>query len=119
MRTMVLLLAMIGAAASFFFAVAETSLLSMVQGHKKGSGRQLQPKALERWLGDVEWFWQRHTVPEAFTPEAENEHEIGPDNQGCKQYFTCSTWYACLYHGLAGLDFDHEGLTVTPWGVES
>jgi len=75
-----------------------------------------QPKALERWLGDVEWFWKQHTVPEAFTPEAENEHDIGPDNQGCKQYFTCSTWYACLYHGLAGLDFDHEGITFTPWG---
>jgi len=75
-----------------------------------------QPKALERWLGDVEWFWKQHTVPEAFTPEAENEHEIGPDNQGCKQYFTCSAWYACLYVGLAGMDFDHEGITFTPWG---
>lgn len=75
-----------------------------------------QPKALEKWLGDVEWFWKQHTVPEAFTPEAENEHDIGPDNQGCKQYFTCSAWYACLYAGLAGMDFDHEGITFTPWG---
>lgn len=73
-------------------------------------------KALDAWLGDVEWFWRRHTVPEAFTPEAENEHEMGPDNQGCKQLQACSTWYASLYTGLAGLDFDHEGITFTPWG---
>ena len=73
-------------------------------------------KALETWLGDVDWFWRRHTVPEAFTPEAENEHEMGADNQGCKQLQACSTWYASLYMGLAGMDFDHEGVTFTPWG---
>lgn len=49
---MALLLAMIGAAASFFFAVAETSLLSMVQGHKKRSAAAVEPKtkALDRLL---------------------------------------------------------------------
>jgi hypothetical protein len=73
-------------------------------------------KRLEAWLGDVEWFWQRHTVPESFTPEAENEHEVGADNQGCKQPQAISTWYASLYMGLAGMDFDHEGITLTPWG---
>ena len=73
-------------------------------------------KGLEAWLGDVEWFWQRHTAPEAFTPEAENEHEVGADNQGAKQLQAVSTWYASLTMGLAGMDFDHEGVTFTPWG---
>jgi hypothetical protein len=72
--------------------------------------------ALRNWLGDVKWFWQHHTAPEAWTPEAENEEIFGPDNWGGKQNQACSTWYASLYIGLAGLDFDHEGLTVTPVG---
>jgi hypothetical protein len=71
---------------------------------------------LKAWLGDVDWFWRRHTAPEAFTPEAENEAELGPDNPGCKQLQAVTCWYACLYMGLAGMDFDHEGLTLTPWG---
>jgi hypothetical protein len=70
---------------------------------------------LKTWLGDVEWFWRFHTAPEAFTPEAENEDEFGPDNHGCKQLQAVSAWYSCLYNGVAGLDIDHEGLTVTPW----
>lgn len=72
--------------------------------------------ALNTWLGDVDWFWRQHTAPEAFTPEAENEAELGPDNPGCKQLQAVTCWYACLYMGLAGMDFDHEGLTITPWG---
>lgn len=72
--------------------------------------------ALSAWLGDVAWFWRRHTAPEAFTPEADNEAELGPDNPGCKQLQAITCWYASLYTGLAGLDFDHEGLTLTPWG---
>ncbi len=71
---------------------------------------------LRAWLGDVDWFWQHHTTPEAFTPEAENEAALGPDNPGCKQTQAMTCWYAGLYVGLAGLDFDHEGLTLTPWG---
>ncbi len=73
-------------------------------------------RALKAWIGDVEWFWRYHTAPEAFTPEVENEDVIGPDNHGCKQLQACTAWYALLYNGLAGLDFDHEGVTVTPWG---
>jgi hypothetical protein len=72
--------------------------------------------ALKNWLGDVTWYWRHHTAPEAWTPEAENEEEFGPDNWGGKQCQACSTWYADLYFGLAGLDFDHEGLTITPLG---
>jgi hypothetical protein len=72
--------------------------------------------ALKAWLGDVAWFWRHHTAPEAFTPEADNEEASGPDNWGGKQCQACTAWYASLYLGLAGLDFDHEGLTVTPWG---
>jgi hypothetical protein len=71
---------------------------------------------IQAWLGDVEWFWRHHTAPEAFTPEAENEDAFGPDNWGGKQAQSVTTWYAGLYTGLAGLDFDHEGLTLTPWG---
>ena len=71
---------------------------------------------LKAWLGDVEWFWRHHTAPEAFTPEAENEDEFGPDNHGCKQLQALTCWYDCLYMGLAGMDFDHEGITLTPWG---
>jgi hypothetical protein len=71
---------------------------------------------LKAWLGDVEWFWRRHTAPEAFTPEAENEEELGADCTGGKQTQAVSTWYGTFYVGLAGLDFDHEGLTLTPWG---
>jgi hypothetical protein len=72
--------------------------------------------ALKHWLGDVKWFWQHHTAPEAWTPEAENEEVFGPDNWGGKQCQSCSTWYANLYFALAGLDFDHEGLTISPLG---
>jgi hypothetical protein len=72
---------------------------------------------IKAWLGDVEWFWRHHTAPEAFTPEAENEDSFGPDNWGGKQAQSVTTWYAGLYTGLAGLDFDHEGLTLTPWGT--
>ena len=71
---------------------------------------------IKAWLGDVEWFWRRHTAPEAFTPEAENEEDLGPDNVGTKQTQAVSAWYSSFYTGLAGLDFDHEGLTLTPWG---
>ena len=74
---------------------------------------------LNAWLGDVEWFWRQHTAPEAFTPEAENEAELGPDSPGGKQLQAVTCWYACLYMGLAGMDFDHEGLTLTPWGDRS
>jgi hypothetical protein len=72
--------------------------------------------ALKNWLGDVEWFWRYHTAPEAFTPEADNEDQFGPDNHGCKQLQAISAWYYSVYNGLAGLDFDHEGITITPWG---
>lgn len=75
--------------------------------------------ALQDWLGDVQWFWQKHTVPEAFTPESENEHLFGPDNTGGKQTQACSSWYTLAYNGLAGLDFDHEGITFTPLGQGS
>lgn len=71
---------------------------------------------LEHWLSDVDWFWRRHTAPEAFTPEAGNEADFGADNPGCKQLQACTTWYAGVYSGLAGMDFDHEGLTLTPFG---
>lgn len=71
---------------------------------------------LDAWLGDVAWFWRFHTAPEAFTPEAENEDVFGPDNHGGKQLQAVSAWYACAFQGVAGLDADHEGLTVTPWG---
>ena len=71
---------------------------------------------LKQWQGDVEWFWTFHTAPEAFTPESENEAEIGVDNPGGKQTFAVTTWYVGAYTGLGGLDFDHEGITFTPWG---
>jgi hypothetical protein len=72
--------------------------------------------ALDAWLGDVDWFWRHHTAPEAFTPEAENEADLGPDNPGGKQLQAVTCWYASLFLGLAGMDIDHEGLTLTPWG---
>jgi len=72
--------------------------------------------AIDAWTDDIRWFWQKHTAPEAFTPEAGNEAEIGIDNPGCKQLQALSTWYVGLFAGLAGLDFDHEGITFTPWG---
>lgn len=75
-----------------------------------------EPRALASWLDDVAWFWRHHTCPEAFTPEAENEAGLGPDNPGCKQTQAITCWYAGLYAGMAGLDVDHEGLTITPWG---
>ncbi|MDR1304516.1 MAG: hypothetical protein LBK76_04755 [Verrucomicrobiales bacterium] len=73
-------------------------------------------RLLEAWLDDVQWYWRRLTTPEALTPEGANEAWLGSDNEGNLSAQSCSTWYTGLYHGLAGLDFDHEGLTVTPWG---
>jgi hypothetical protein len=72
--------------------------------------------ALDTWLGHVKWFWQTHTAPEAFTPEAENEREMGPDNPGGKQLQAVTCWYAGAHQALAGMEIDHEGLTFTPWG---
>ncbi len=74
------------------------------------------PAGNPAWLGDLAWFWQFHTAPEAFTPEAENEEVLGPDNPGCKQLQALTTWYTGAFSGLAGLDFDHEGLTFNPCG---
>ena len=74
------------------------------------------PAGNSAWLGDLAWFWQYHTAPEAFTPEAENEEVLGPDNPGCKQLQALTTWYTGAFSGLAGLDFDHEGLTFNPCG---
>jgi hypothetical protein len=71
---------------------------------------------LKTWLGHVKWFWQTHTAPEAFTPEAENERDLGPDNPGGKQLQAVTCWYASAHQALAGMDIDHEGLTLTPWG---
>jgi hypothetical protein len=71
---------------------------------------------LATWMEDVKWFWSYHTAPEAFTPEAENEQGLGPDNIGAKQLQALSTWYASAFLSLAGLDFDHEGITINPWG---
>jgi hypothetical protein len=72
--------------------------------------------ALDTWLGHVKWFWQTHTAPEAFTPEAENERDLGPDNPGGKQLQAVTCWYASAHQALAGMDIDHEGVTLTPWG---
>ncbi|MFA6293006.1 MAG: hypothetical protein WC637_14560 [Victivallales bacterium] len=72
--------------------------------------------ALNAWMEDVKYFWSFHTAPEAFTPEALNQDEFGPDNTGGKQAQSVTSWYACAYMGLAGMDFDHEGVTFTPWG---
>jgi len=74
------------------------------------------PAGLAAWSGDVEWFWLHHTAPEAFTPEAENEEALGPDNPGCKQLQAVTTWYTGAFTGLAGMEFDHEGLTFNPCG---
>jgi hypothetical protein len=72
--------------------------------------------ALMAWLDDVRYFWQYHTAPEAFTPEALNQDEFGPDNSGGKQTQALSTWYACVYFALAGMEFDHEGIVFRPCG---
>jgi hypothetical protein len=72
--------------------------------------------ALMAWLEDVRYFWQYHTAPEAFTPEALNQDEFGPDNSGGKQLQALSSWYACVYFALAGMEFDHEGITFSPCG---
>ena len=72
--------------------------------------------AIDAWTDDISWFWKKHTAPEAYTPEAGNEAEIGVDNPGCKQLQALTTWYVGLFAGIAGLDFDHEGVTLTPWG---
>jgi hypothetical protein len=71
---------------------------------------------LKTWLGHVQWFWRTHTAPEAFTPEAENERDLGPDNPGGKQLQAVTCWYAGAHQALAGMDIDHEGITLTPWG---
>ena len=68
------------------------------------------PTALEAWMGDVEWFWRRHTAPEAFTPEGENEDALGPDNPGCKQLQAVTTW------GTPGRSPDSQGWTSTTRG---
>jgi hypothetical protein len=73
-------------------------------------------EALEAWLDDISWYWNYHSAPEALTPNGINEAELGPDCPGGKQLQAVTCWYACLYQGLAGIDIDHEGLTLTPWG---
>ena len=75
-----------------------------------------RPEALEAWLDDMSWYWGYHSAPEALTPNGINEAELGPDCPGGKQLQAITCWYASLYQGLAGIDIDHEGLTLTPWG---
>lgn len=75
-----------------------------------------RPEALDAWLDDVSWYWSIHSAPEALTPNGINEAELGPDCPGGKQLQAVTCWYACLYQGLAGIDIDHEGFTLTPWG---
>lgn len=71
---------------------------------------------LERWFGDVEWFWRQHAMPEGLTLDAENEG-FTLDNPGCKQAFAGQAWYGVLFRSILGLEIDHDGLVLTPTGV--
>ncbi|MCK6488233.1 MAG: hypothetical protein L6R48_07890 [Planctomycetes bacterium] len=75
------------------------------------TGRQDQ---LGRWLGWVACFWGQHTVPEGVTLEAENDGPHLPDCPGGKQPFTVKPWHMGLVNAIAGIEFDHGGITCGP-----
>lgn len=68
---------------------------------------------LEKWFDDVAWFWDRNTLPEGFTYDAENEG-LTPDNPGSKQAFGGQAWYAAFFSAILGLAVDTQGLIISP-----
>lgn len=70
-------------------------------------------KELARWYDVVDWFWQRNTIPEGFTYDAENEG-FTPDNPGSKQGFGAQAWYSVFFRCMIGFEVDERGLIITP-----
>lgn len=75
---------------------------------RAGRGRDL------RKLFDViSWFWQRYTIPEGFTYDAENEG-FTPDNPGGKQPFGAQGWYGNFFRSIVGFEVDERGVVISP-----
>jgi hypothetical protein len=73
-------------------------------------------EGLEKWFDDVAWFWNRNTLPEGFTYDAENEG-FTLDNPGSKQAFGGQAWYAVFFSAILGLAIDERGLILSPTPV--
>ena len=80
----------------------------------KTSARAGRQDLLAQWLGWIEEFWKRNTVPEGTTAEAENDGPRYPDCPGGKQGFSVKAWYMGILNAVAGVSFDAGGVTVGP-----
>ena len=72
---------------------------------------------LSKWFDDVAWFWERYTVPEGFTYDAENEG-FTPDNPGGKQAFGALGWYTVFFRAIVGFEVDERGVIISPSSVQ-
>jgi len=80
----------------------------------KRAGRS---RELWKWSEDVTWFWQRYTIPEGFTYDAENEG-FTPDNPGGKQPFGALAWYSVFFRAIIGFEVDERGVIISPSPVQ-
>jgi hypothetical protein len=76
----------------------------------KLAGRE---RDLEKWYDIVTWFWERNTIPEGFTYDAQNEG-FTPDNPGGKQGFGAQAWYSVFFRSIIGFEVDERGLVISP-----
>jgi hypothetical protein len=93
-----------------FLAYYPSWLEGLYRGAMKLAGREPE---LSKWFSDVAWFWQRFTVPEGFTYDAENEG-FTPDNPGGKQGFGAMAWYTTFFRSIIGIEVDERGVVVAP-----
>jgi hypothetical protein len=91
---------------AYYPAWTETFYRSTMK--RAGRGREL------RKLFDImDWFWQRYTIPEGFTYDAENEG-FTPDNPGGKQPFGAQAWYGNFFRCIVGFEVDERGVIISP-----
>ena len=86
---------------------------SFYRSMMKRTGRT---RELRKFFEDVSWFWQRYTIPEGFTYDAENEG-FTPDNPGGKQPFGAQAWYGNFFRCIVGFEVDERGVVLSPSSV--
>jgi hypothetical protein len=87
---------------------------SFFRGTMKLAGRGAE---LRRLFDNIKWFWQRYTIPEGFTYDAENEG-FTPDNPGGKQPFGGQAWYGNFFRSIVGFEVDERGVVISPSPVQ-
>jgi hypothetical protein len=87
---------------------------SFYRSTMKLAGRE---RELRKLFGIIGWFWQRYTIPEGFTYDAENEG-FTPDNPGGKQPFGAQAWYGNFFRCIVGFEVDERGVIISASPVQ-